>query len=71
MFERVFTPVLAFTMLASGTFAIGHELFAPGQAPAPAAHVALVSMPTVAVTGHRASTPLEVAKAETARSRFQ
>ena len=71
MFERIFTPVLAFMMLAGGTFAIGHELFAPEQVSVPSAQVAVVSMPTVAVTGHRASAPVKVAKAEVARSHFQ
>ena len=71
MFERIFTPVLAFTMLAGGTFAIGHELFAPGQVAAPARQVAVVSMPTVAVTGHRPAAVVKIAKADVAHSRFQ
>jgi hypothetical protein len=71
MFERLFTPVLVFSMLAGGTFAVGHELFVPEQVAAPARQVAVVSMPTVAVTGHRVTAAVRIAKADVARSRFQ
>jgi hypothetical protein len=71
MFERTFTPVLVFMMLAGGTFAIGHELFAPEQVAMPARQVAVVSLPTVEVTGHRPAAIVRIAKADAAHHRFQ
>ena len=70
MFERIFTPALAFMLLAGGTFAVGHELFAPAPAHTASARTAVVAMPTVAITGRRAaSMPLKVAAADPAATR--
>jgi hypothetical protein len=61
MIERIFTPVLAFMMLAGGTYAVGAELLASGATRTVRAEFATVRLPKVEVTGRRASTPVRVA----------
>ena len=65
MTERIFTPLLAFMLLAGGTFAIGSELFRTQHPAGHAAEVASVQLPRVEVIGHRA--PAEVATASLPR----
>jgi hypothetical protein len=65
MFERIFTPALAFMLLLGGTVAIGHELFAPAQVTVARARIATVELPRVEVTGRRAGpAPVKVAQTE-------
>ena len=55
MTERIFSAVLTFALLAGGTFAVGSELLG-GTRPAPSkALQATVVLPTVEITGHRAT----------------
>ena len=61
MSKDIFSPILAFTILAGGTAAIGLELF---PAPASAPVVASVTLPMVVVTGKRLQ-PSVVASAST------
>jgi hypothetical protein len=55
MIERIFTPLLAFTLLVGGTVAVGSELFRVPHATADATAVATVRLPRVEITGHRAA----------------
>ncbi len=53
MTDHILSIALTFSLLAGGTAAIGSELFASqGNAAAPTA-VAVVTLPTVVVTGKR------------------
>lgn len=63
MFDNVLTPVLVFTLLVGGTFAIGHELVAPPKRSAPSAPVVVVHLPSVTVTAQRS----ELSKIKVAR----
>jgi hypothetical protein len=56
MSDNILSAILTFSLLAGGTAAIGTEMFNTRQA-APAA--AVVTLPQVTVTAHRAA-PLEV-----------
>ncbi len=53
MYDRIFSAALAFCLLAAGTLAIGSEMFARSRAPAPVAHVSVIELPMVQVTGQR------------------
>jgi hypothetical protein len=53
MTEHTLSAVLTFALLAGGAAAIGSEMFAPRQAPAPQASMQVVTLPTVTVTGQR------------------
>ena len=53
MTDHILSIALTFSLLAGGTAAIGSELFASqGKAAAPVA-VAVITLPTVVVTGKR------------------
>ena len=68
MFERIFTPALAFMLLAGGTFAVGLELFAANPpARVARAQMAVIQLPTVEVIGRRITAPLTVAETDAAR----
>ena len=53
MSEHTLSAVLTFALLAGGAAAIGSEMFAPRQVPAPAATMPVVTLPTVMVIGQR------------------
>ena len=53
MSEHTFSAVLTFALLAGGAAAIGSEMFAPRQAPAPHPALQVVTLPAVTVTGQR------------------
>lgn len=62
MTDHILSIALTFSLLAGGTAAIGSELFASqGKATAPVA-VAVVTLPTIVVTGKRLA-PTVVASA--------
>ena len=61
MIERIFSPLLAFTLLVGGTVAVGSELFRSPHAAADAAAIATVQLPRVEVTGHRAAADVATA----------
>ena len=68
MFERIFTPVLAFMLLAGGTFAVGSELFAANPpARVARAQMAVIRLPTVEVNGHRIPAPVAMAETDAGR----
>jgi hypothetical protein len=56
MTEHTLSAVLTFALLAGGAAAIGSEMFSPRHAPAPAAPVLTVTLPTVTITGQRQKT---------------
>ena len=69
MFERIFTPVLAFMLLAGGTFAVGSELFAANPSVRVAREpMAVIQLPTVEVIGHRLAGRVAVAESDAARN---
>lgn len=57
MFDRYFSPALAFSLLLGGTLAVGSEMFDTAQAGAPAAVVSaqakVIQLPTVVITARR------------------
>jgi len=53
MSEHTLSAVLTFALLAGGAAAIGSEMFAPRQVPAPQAALHVVTLPTVMITGQR------------------
>ena len=61
MTDRIFTPLLAFMLLAGGTFAIGSELFRTQHPAGRVAEVATVQLPRVEVTGHRVAAEVATA----------
>jgi hypothetical protein len=53
MSEHTLSAVLTFALLAGGAAAIGSEMFSPRQAAVPQATLAVVTLPTVTITGQR------------------
>lgn len=53
MRETIFTATLLFSLMAGGATAIGNEMLRARRAPQPA--VAVITLPMVTVTAHRAA----------------
>lgn len=64
MIKETFSGVLTFALLIGGTVAIGSAMLGLDGPTAPAPRVAMVTMPTVNIVGHRAE--VIVAKADSA-----
>ena len=71
MSGHTLSAALTFALLAGGAAAIGSEMFSPRRAASPQATMAVVTLPTVIITGQRqkplamaAGTPAEPARVQ-------
>jgi hypothetical protein len=67
MFDRIFSGVLAFVVLAAGTFAIATEMFGGGHAASERPTQTVIELPAVQITGQRSSDVAQAPSAEPAR----
>jgi cytochrome c biogenesis factor len=56
MFDNILSAVLTFSLMAAGTAAIGSELLTSRHRTQALTETQVVMLPTVTVTGHRATT---------------
>jgi hypothetical membrane protein len=71
MFDRVFSAVLAFVVLAAGTVAIGSEMLGMNDHARSGRIAAVIELPTVQITGQRTRDIAQQEATEPARSSLQ